>query len=86
MVDERRGMAEICNLPAPKGTIDPESDAVPVTFDQQRDLLPTIRKCQKGIDVAESGGEEQATSAHSGTPDVFISYPLPESAVAETRQ
>jgi hypothetical protein len=34
--------------------------------------------------VAESGGEEQATGAHSGTHDVFISYASPNSTVGET--
>jgi hypothetical protein len=33
--------------------------------------------------VAEGGGEEQSTGAHSGTHDVFISYASPNSAVAE---
>jgi len=36
--------------------------------------------------MAEGGGEAQATSGHTGTPDVFISYASPSSAVAETRQ
>jgi hypothetical protein len=33
--------------------------------------------------VAESGGEEQATGAHTGTPDVFISYASQDGAVAK---
>ena len=32
--------------------------------------------------MAEGGGKEQATSAHTGTPDVFISYASHDSAVA----
>ncbi len=34
--------------------------------------------------MPEGGGEEQTTGARSGTPDVFISYASPDSAVAET--
>jgi TolB-like protein len=34
--------------------------------------------------VAEGGGEEKATGTHGSTPDVFISYASPNSAVAET--
>jgi len=34
--------------------------------------------------VAEGGGEGQATSANTGTPDVFISYASPDSAVADS--
>jgi TolB-like protein/Flp pilus assembly protein TadD len=36
----------------------------------------------EGIDVAEGGGEGQATGANTGTPDIFISYASPDSAVA----
>lgn len=35
-----------------------------------------------GIDVAEGGGEEQTTDAHTGTPDIFISYASQDAAVA----
>jgi TolB-like protein/Flp pilus assembly protein TadD len=34
--------------------------------------------------VAEGGGEEQATGAHSGTPDVFVSYASQDAAVANS--
>ena len=34
--------------------------------------------------MVEGGGEGQATGAHTGTPDVFISYASPNSAVAES--
>jgi TolB-like protein/Flp pilus assembly protein TadD len=34
--------------------------------------------------VAEGDGERQATGAHGGTPDVFISYASPDSTIAET--
>lgn len=34
--------------------------------------------------MAEGGGEEKATGTHGSTPDVFISYASPNSAVAET--
>ena len=33
--------------------------------------------------MAEAGGEGQATGAHSGTPDVFISHASPDSGVAD---
>jgi TolB-like protein/Flp pilus assembly protein TadD len=35
-----------------------------------------------GIDVAEDGGEQQATSARTGTIDVFVSYASQDSALA----
>jgi len=37
----------------------------------------------EGDDVPEGGGEEQATGARTGTPDVFVSYASPNSAAAE---
>src|SRR5471030_328004 len=36
-----------------------------------------------GIDVAEGGGEGQATGAHGSIPDVFISYASHDAAVAQ---
>jgi TolB-like protein len=37
----------------------------------------------EGIDVAEGDGQVQATDAHSGTPDVFISYASQDAAIAD---
>ena len=36
--------------------------------------------------MTEGDGKEQAISAHTGTPDVFVGYASPDSAVAETGQ
>src|SRR5208337_5574982 len=37
----------------------------------------------EGIDVAEGGGEGQATGAHCGTHDVFISYASQDASIAD---
>jgi TolB-like protein len=41
-------------------------------------------KVDEGIDVTKGGGEEQATGAHTGAPDVFISYASQDAALADS--
>jgi TolB-like protein/Flp pilus assembly protein TadD len=59
-------------------------------MDTQKTLINAGRICQydvkagSGTEVAEGDGEGQATGAHTGTPDVFISYASPDSTVAAT--
>ena len=55
----------------------------------QQTLINTALICQHevnvgGVDVAEGGGEEQATGGASGTRDVFLSYASQDAAVADT--
>src|SRR3984885_8475548 len=37
----------------------------------------------EGMDVAEGDGQAQATAAHPGAPDVFISYASQDAAIAD---
>jgi TIR domain len=58
-------------------------------MDVQQTSINTGSICQHDVivggrvDVTEGGGEEQVPGARSGTPDVFISYASPDSAVAD---
>ena len=57
----------------------PDGADIPGGFDKHGPHLPT---CDKGGAVGESGSEEQASSARSGTRDVFISYASPDTPIA----